>query len=467
MLQRGRGAGYLWALTAPREEALAAVMACVRADPRQEPQLDEVAALYADIFEALDFDLAPIEDVLRGPGNDPDLRSANRATDIAIDILVEAVARGTRRGPDAIRILREYITTGTSWAPATDALFWSSSRSPDLSWVEAAIAVRFPDDESLRSAMDSDASFSWESFMEHGWLHHPRIVAMAATLMVARVRPPGSAQGPAADRRKLPADPSSIATRTLLTLAPEGLSKRKHLAELLARRDSPTDLDLLDHASRDPEGCDRVALAIHALALRGQSEMLEVASTHLEGDRFPRHLWSWLYWAAEDMPPGASLPWARKWYGSERPIRHRLATGILENHALPEDRERLVAVIARELDKIPGKDEPACVCGDLQALDLAGADGCRDLLERVFQETWDYGSRKRAMEMLAGTPGGVPADLAIEGLWDGCELVRELAARTVPLDAPGVRERLRVLAARDPEDEEAAVIAEVRLNAKA
>jgi hypothetical protein len=142
-----------------------------------------------------------------------------------------------------------------------------------------------------------------------------------------------------------------------------------------------------------------------------------------------------------------------------------MATWILEERALPEDRERIEAVIVRALAESPWEDGPACVCGDLKALERAGTPGSRAILDRIFRETADQLSRTRAAEMMAATPNGLPSELAVEGLWDGCDSIRAIAAKAAPLDAPGVRERLETLASRDPADEEAAVVAVERLKA--
>jgi hypothetical protein len=69
MLQRGRGAGWLAALAAPREGARAALLRCVLEDPRRDPQLDDYEGMYAELAEALDLDLAPLAAGIDGAGS--------------------------------------------------------------------------------------------------------------------------------------------------------------------------------------------------------------------------------------------------------------------------------------------------------------------------------------------------------------------------------------------------------------
>ncbi|MEB3960581.1 HEAT repeat domain-containing protein, partial [Streptomyces kunmingensis] len=152
LLQRGRGDGTLHALTAPRDEALAALNHCVLSDPRHDWQVENRSLYYARLYLDLHGELGEIERHLFDPDDLVDTDECR--TGLALAVLGHLASYGRR---DALELLRRYAAFGGSWAWALDEL---ALRDDDagLRALAEPILARFPaEDEADLVAAVRDA----------------------------------------------------------------------------------------------------------------------------------------------------------------------------------------------------------------------------------------------------------------------------------------------------------------------
>jgi hypothetical protein len=411
MLQRGRGAGALWALAAPPDEARALLRRCILEDPRRDRQLDDTSEYLADLAEAVGLDLAPLDAHMEGPGRDPDPARAQEAVGLAGSVLVHLSARGGALAAEANRILRGVMAQGSTWADILPGWVFAATEAPPalaaLEGVAGILSARFPDDDDLARAMDDPCL--WPEWFVEGPLAHPRLAAAVSL--------------PRTDRLQKPPDP--MLETGLDDVGPEEL-----------RRASLGEPDLL-----------RRARAVILLAERGEFDIEAIASI-LEQD-LSRSRLSYirqpLHRALRLVPAPLALPFARRWWDASGEHRRFLAETFLDRFAEPRDLPILAAVVSARADGLP-RDED-CPCWVLEPFTRLGRAEARPLLLRTFEGTTCWNARFRALQGLVETPGGLPGDLAFECLWDGSRSIVEAGVARVDLDRPGARERLETLAA--------------------
>ncbi len=104
LLQRGRGAGYLAALTHP-EQGAAIIVHCISHDPRWDRQVEERAWFYASLVAELHIELAQ----LRAAFDPPPSQSGDAAGWLATDVFSLSARRGL---PGGVSELRRYLLSG-------------------------------------------------------------------------------------------------------------------------------------------------------------------------------------------------------------------------------------------------------------------------------------------------------------------------------------------------------------------
>ncbi len=443
-LQRGLGSGYLWALDADRAVAHALLMHCVFNDPRWDRQLDDRADFHATLALDVQLHTGALELWLRDSDEDD--------ADTTSDVLAMLGRMAVRGHADARRVLREYVAYGHFWARAIDRLIGDhDALHATMPWPEvvagldAVLVERFGSDDALADALTGldPRERPWTM-----WSVENRRIARAFAL---EQRGGGAAPAPRAsspkrrnsrERERLPgARPREMSTAALLQIAED--SRWTQIADELAGRAEPADVELLLQAANDPEVPMRRA-AILALGRQGRRELLEIAE-QATADAERGKLQGAIALALEAMPLSQTRALAHDWLQSADWARRRKAAGMLATWAEDEDLEPTRRALSHELDL--GLDADVYVIGSLsEALGRCGVHGPFEELLRAYEAmAYSYGRRYIVAALAASDPtfGG---DVAVECLWD-CEAdTRRLAATHVDRRVRLASQRLDELA---------------------
>jgi len=438
-LQRGLGAGYLWVLDADRAVAHALLLHCVFNDPRWDRQLDDRDDFHATLALDVGLDTGAPELWLR----DSDKDDADTTNDV-LGMLGRMAARGHA---DARRVLRDYVAYGHFWPRAIDQLIADhDALHAGVPWPEviggldAVLVERFATDDALAAALAGldPRERPWTMWS----VENRRIArafaleqrgggATAASAGTAAKRRPGRGER-APERRR----PRQMSTAELLQIAED--SRWTQIADELAARTAPADVELLVAAANDP-AVPMCRAAILALGRQGRRELLEIAeqaTSHTQRGK----LQGAVALALEAMPLSQTRKLAHDWLTSADWARRRKAAGMLATWAEDEDLAPARRALSDELDL--GLDGDVYVIGSLsEALGRCGAHGPFDELLRAYEQMpYSYGRRYIVAALAASDPtfGG---DVAVECLWD-CE------AQTRRLAATYVDRRVRLAAQR-------------------
>jgi hypothetical protein len=444
-LQRGLGAGYLWLLDADRAVGHALLLHCVFNDPRWDRQLDDRDDYHATLALDVQLDAEALEVWLR----DSDESDADTAGDV-LGMLGRMAVRGHA---EARRVLREYVGYGHFWPRAIDRLIGdddtlaSGTPWPDIvAGLDEVLLERFPADDALADAL---AGLDPRERPWTMWSVENRRIARAFAL---EQRAGGGDAAPAtatAGRRRhgrgeRPARrrPREMSTAELLQIAED--SRWTQIADELASRSAPGDIELVLAAAGDPEVPMRRA-AILALGRQGRQELLQIAE-HATTESRRGALQGAVALALEAMPISQTRALAHDWLESSDWTRRRKAAGMLATWAEDEDLEPARRALAAELDL--GLDGDVYVIGSLsEALGRCAVHGPFDELQRAYESMpYSYGRRYIVAAMAASDPtfGG---DVAVECLWD-CEVdTRRLAATHVDRRVRLASQRLEEMAA--------------------
>ncbi|MEA2219084.1 MAG: hypothetical protein QOJ35_1710, partial [Solirubrobacteraceae bacterium] len=271
-LQRGLGSGYLWALDADRAVSQALLVHCIFNDPRWDRQLDDRDDYHATLALDIGLDLGPLEAWLRASAGD----DGETAQDV-VDVLGRMAIRGHG---EARRVLREYVSYGALWARAVEGLVGGDAGpvSAGQPWPEivagldAVLLERFATPDALAEALAGidPRVRPWTLWS----VENPRI-AQALALDHASAPPVKRAWRP----RERQVKAHEMHTVELLAI-PES-SRWAQIAEELATRTTPYDVELLVAAANAPDLPMRRA-AILALGQQGRREVLAIAerNTH-------------------------------------------------------------------------------------------------------------------------------------------------------------------------------------------
>ncbi|GAA4841615.1 HEAT repeat domain-containing protein [Kitasatospora terrestris] len=447
LLQRGRGDGQLHALAADRDEAIAAVEACVTADPRADWQVENRSLYYARLYMELEAPLTGLElhlNSVEDLENDDDAR-----TGLALSVLGHLAAYGRR---DALDLLRAYTATGSNWPWALDEL---ALRDDDAALLDLAPAVlaRFPEGpegdaelrEVIRSAYEPKPWRLWAA-------HHPRIAAASEQspfdLWQRQINRPGVTPGWSTADVLAWADQADPAGGGPSALVRRAAAAARCLTAVVRSEDRPL---LLGAAAGDEPGA-RIAALRYLVEQRDEAvaDLIETAAADFDC----RVVAAALELLGRMRGPQA-LARARTWADPE--------TGGADS-ALGEAAVQLLAAVGEPCDG------PLVVAGLRHWISVRGVtgaglgtlvDGAGRLaaaaavpaLRHVYGEAVSSELRGRAARALSITDPHFGQGPAVECLWDCEESTRELAARHVTTTGDiRVLERLRRLAA-DPAEE--------------
>ena len=452
-LQRGLGTGYLWALDADRTVAHALLMHCVFNDPRWDRQLDDRDDYHATLALDLQLHTGALELWLRDSDED--------IPDTTYDVLGMLGRMAIRGHAEARRVLREYVAYGRYWQRALDRLIGDYDDAPRSAtpWPEvvggldAVLVERFATDDALAEAL---AGLDPRERPWTMWSVENRRIAQAFALeqkgaagaVATQSQSQTQTQAPASKRRTprertSPARtrPREMSTAELLHIAED--SRWTQIADELASRAAPADVELLLAAANDPAVPMRRA-AILALGRQGRRELLAIAEQHTKAER--NKLQGAIALALEAMPISQTRTLAHDWLTSSDWARRRKAAGMLATWSEDEDLAPARRALERELDAgLEG--DVYVICSLAQTLGRSAIHGPFVELQQAYEQIpYSYG-RRYIVDALAASDPTFGGDVAVECLWD-CEAeTRRLAAIHVDYRVRLAAQRLEELAA--------------------
>jgi hypothetical protein len=440
LLQRGRGDGTLHALTAPRNEALAALNHCVLHDPRHDWQVENRSLYYARLYLDLNGELDAVEAHLFDAEDVLDTEESR--TGLALAVLGHLASYGRR---DALRLLRRYAAHGTNWAWALDEL---ALRDDDAGLRALAVPVlaRFPADPEGEAELAAAVRDAFEPRPWRLWADDPR------ASVAARVRAAHEAGSFDRWQRQMrPTGPRpGWSVRAVFEWAQQGLERSAALhvpaARCLAAVAGPEDRpEILTAAASGTDGARCTALRY--LADGNDPAALDLIEGAVATG--PTAVADAAVDAFERMRSVAAVDRARRWVHRTDPLG-AAAGRLLACRGGARDREPVLAAL-RGAVRGEGPDAPT-LWTLVDGTGRLGIACAAPVLRHIYRETASSHLRGRAARALAATDPSFATGFAIECLWDCEETTRELAARHAETGDARVVERLRRLAA-DPAEE--------------
>ncbi|MFI6940106.1 HEAT repeat domain-containing protein [Streptomyces sp. NPDC050418] len=451
LLQRGRGDGTLHALTAPREEALAALDHCVLSDPRHDWQVENRSLYYARLYLDLHGSLENIaqhlfcaEDVL----DDEECR-----TGLALAVLGHLASYGR---DDALMLLRRYAAEGANWAWALDELALRDEDSALRALAEPVLA-RFPRTAEGDAELSAAVRDAFEPRPWRLWAEDPR------DTVGARVRAAGERGSFDQWQRQLrPSGPRpGWSVSAVFAWAEEAMERGagRHVpaARCLAAVAGPDDLPEIISAARSGSDGAR-STALRYLADTRDPVVLDLVEAALADGS--QTVIDAAVDAFERMTDDSALDRARGW--ATRPDALGAAAGrVLACRGGAED-ATLVLGALREAVRAEGPDGPT-LWTLVDGTGRLGIACAAPVLRHIYRETASSHLRGRAAGALAATDPSFAAGFAVECLWDCEETTRELAARHAETADSRVVEQLRRLAADPAEETEVQTVVRSRI----
>jgi hypothetical protein len=443
-LQRGLGAGYLWALDADRSVAHALLLHCIFNDPRWDRQLDARVEYYATLALDIALGVEPLERWLRRGDDDVE------TTHDVLGVLGRMAIRGHER---AREVLRAYVADGRFWERAIalliddhDAIRSGPPWPEVVAGLDAVLCKRFAAEDELAEALIGvDArDRPWSLWS----VENPKIAHALAFDHGSGPgdSPPVAGGGRRATRppRRTQVRPREMTTAELLAVTED--SRWTQIAEELEGRTSDDDVQRLLAAANDPQLPMRRA-AILALGHQGRRELLEIAEANTSEVKRGT-LQGAIALALEAMPPEQTRALAHDWLTSSDWARRRKAAGILATWAEGDDLEHARRALGRELE-LGLEGDMYVICSLAEALGRYAGHGPFEELSRAYEQIpYSYG-RRFVVSALARTDPMFAGDVAVECLWDCEPETRQLAAEHVDRRIRLAAQRLDELADDD------------------
>lgn len=440
LLQRGRGDGTLYALTAPRSEALAALNHCVLHDPRHDWQVENRSLYYARLYLDLHGDLDGVEAHLFD--TEDVLDTGESRTGLALAVLGHLASYGRR---DALVLLRGYAARGVNWAWALDEL---ALRDDDagLRALAAPVLARFATDPEGEAELAVTVRDAFEPRPWRLWADDPR-ESVAVRVRVAQEA--GCFDRWQRQMRSVGPRPGWSVQAVFAWVqqgVERGVARHVPAARCLVAVAGPEDRPEILRAAEDgTEGARRTALRY--LADGDDPDALNLIERAAVSGSAPVEAAA--VDAFERMQGLAAIDRARRW-ACRSDALGAAAGRLLACRGGVEDRDLVLGAL-REVVRSEGPDASALwpLVDGAGRLDIACAV---PVLRYVYRETASSHLRGRAARALAATDPSYGSGFAVECLWDCEESIREIAARHAETGDARVVERLRRLAA-DPAEE--------------
>jgi hypothetical protein len=404
MIERGRGAGFLWAREHPAE-ARPFLRACLERDPRWDAQIESRAAYYLEMAQAIGFGATDLATLL----------PATSSGDLPVAVAVGLALAGDLA---ARALVVEHVRHGAIWLAILHELGWVAAPQPAWPELPEAVHARAGDADD-RAALVEELPYYFPKLAEWPeWRAHPELVALAVEALAARVDEP--ALGAYSSTQEL--------------LADGGVES----ASILAERTDEATVAALHTALR--EGGRASPAAWRALAAQGDTSAIALALEQLKdrqsgsGQRF--------YLAA--LPVETLLPLARELAGSSGDRETAVGWILLARHGAAEDVPMLYAELVSALSHDDFRQVGTVLGGLVRHPECGPYPVARTCFETV---PYTY-ARVRAARLLSLTdPRGFADELAFECLWD-CEAeTRELAADLIAPATSEIRDRVATIAA--------------------
>ncbi|WP_415948450.1 HEAT repeat domain-containing protein [Streptomyces sp. KLOTTS4A1] len=451
LLQRGRGDGTLHALTAPREEALAALDRCVLGDPRHDWQVENRSLYYARLYLDL---RGPLDEIARHLFCAEDVLDGEECrTGLALAVLGHLASYGR---DDALMLLRRYAAEGTNWAWALDELALRDEDGALRALAEPVLA-RFPQTPEGDAELSAAVRDAFEPRPWRLWAEDPR------ESVGARVRAAGERGSFDQWQRQLrPTGPRpGWSVDAVFAWAEEAMERGggRHVpaARCLAAVAGPEDLPEILSAARSGSDGARCTALRYLADVRDPSVPDLVEAALADGSRVVAEA---AVDAFERMAGPEALERARRWAG--RPDALGAAAGrVLACRGGAQDAPLVLGAL-REAVRAEGPDGPT-LWTLVDGTGRLGIGCAAPVLRHVYRETASSHLRGRAAVALAATDPSFAAGFAVECLWDCEETTRELAARHAETADSRVVEQLRRLAADPAEETEMQTVVRSRI----
>lgn len=400
-LQRGRGQGYLDAISAPSEKARTDLLDCIVNDPRWDSQVEARAGYYAELADRLSLDTAAVAAHLFS-SDDDHIHDEDR-TGLALWVLNGLARRGRQ---DAVAVLRRYVVDGWNWEWALEAL-------ADLDFPGATEGLgdelerRFNDDaeliKTLRGATLPDLWLRWSE-------QNSRIKRALDELAATHQQASSQAERPAVE----------VLVRTAMAGSEE--ARRAALASL-------------GHL-RAVEAVEPAELAIR----NGSTELRRLGRRALFRAANPQ-----------------MVPQARRWATENNELAD-VALHVLAGYGEAVDLQFLRASLesAWELGHM------YAACDGVDGLGRLADRESESIIETIYDETSYSYLRRRAARALAALSEAFAVGRAIESLWDCESETRLIGATSANLARDSVRRRFDELIGDPLEEASVVSVADTR-----
>jgi hypothetical protein len=382
-LQRGRGPGYLDALSAPSEEARAALLDCIVRDPRWDSQVESRSPYYAELAQSLALRTSELAVHLFN-SDDDNLRDEDR-TGLTLAVLQELGRRGRH---DAVATLRRYAVEGWNWQWALESL--AALDFPQATeGLGDAIERRFENDgaliEALRGATTPEL---WSRWAET----NPRLRKALSAISAERASVDDSYR----------AEPQPLAA--LVKAATSGPED--------ARRTALVNLGNL----RAAEAVEPAELAIR----NGSTELRRLGRRAL-------------FRAAN---PGMT-PRARRWANEDNDLAE-VALHVLARYGERSDLDFL----RNALESAWRQGHMYAACDAVEGLGRLADNESEPIVQAIYDETTYSHLRRGAARALAALSPDFALGRAVESMWDCESETRAVGVASANLALGSVRDRL-------------------------
>ena len=431
-LQRGRGAGFLWALKEDSQLVHPLLAECITIDPRIDHQVEDRAKYYAELVVATQMSLQPLSEHLR---NENIIDDNVWLTALTVQTLGSLAQRGYT---GAVDILRGYIDYGYLWNYAVDCL----AEVPDdraVEGLDSIICDRFATGKELDDAERYGEIYGTEVWQK--WrTTNPCIERLSGE--VADLRKHWAS---AANHQYHHINPAEISLKELLeNVDAQNFRKaEKVIASKVRKSDRETLLRGLSLANPFQ----------WALAFRGLSQL---KLQHLAYEAVFNNMKAFFesgverkgpvlrvaYSTMSSLPVDMVLPLAREWFYAPEWYLNVIGAHLMEEHATHED----ILGLRKTLIEAQEQREDYRACNVLDILTKFQDIGLLPEVEYAFvQAEYSYMRSRAARAMKANAPDYFAKTFAYECLWD-CEVETRLVGCEGSLrDTPGVPERLATI----------------------
>jgi len=448
MLQRGRGAGYLAALNAPRELVWSLLLQCITHDPRFDG-LESRAEYYVSLMRATGMDFAPVYSYLE--------QNDNKENDYAIasDLPLEMVEVLAEQGSaEAVQMLRDYVSFGWGWRHIVLTLA-DLGQPAVLDGIDEVVYRRLVGDPDEHAEFRAEVEEDWQEYCDLYTEERSRYRVMLPvcepwkTLCQRNAKLGGLFEDIGIAYHEPPPPRIRPTRESFAALSLDELFawvdkfNYQTLWRILPERVSLQDEDfLLQNSSSDDKY--RVILAFRGLGELATPRAFEAVKEFIEASENAKGLVRGrAFDVIAEMPASLTLDTARQWFRREEWHLQSAGGMILEKHATAEDIPMLIEALHAP-EAIRHEDSRSHSV--LPALLRFEGIGPIPELEQFFCQTPCCFDRLDAAKAMAVTaPAQFSNQYAFECLWDCWVETQELGCGTVSLSIPGSFERLREL----------------------